>query len=666
MDQKDTFLLAKGNQLNHINTQVSELDSIHSALARAAARRRWLRGWNGLWRGLFAGALLWLVALAVFKFAPVPFSILPWTAAFAAALTLAGFLHGWFHKPTLQQTARWVDDHQRLQERLSTALELGASGSAEAWRALIVTDAARFASKLDPRKLIPFHLPRVTRWTLAVLALSAGLGFLPEYRTQAFLQKQQDAMAVKQAGQILLDLTRRNPERREPLLPPTERSLQAVQELGLKLDKVALSRSDALKDLASVTEKIKSGQKELGLQNPAFKSLEKAAREAGRSSDAAAAQRQMEALQKSLGESAETPEAIEKLAAQLHDAEKALANMPQGDTPGASDARHQLSQSLSDFAKQARDMGQPLPDLESAIAALQSGQLTTLRHDLDAATTDLDKLKDMAQTLQQLQQQAGHPGKDLPEQLQFGQADAAQGTLKNMIDKLKSGTLTPEEAAKTLDEVARSIQPAAPYGNAADFLKQAAQQLRADDKQDAAQSLASASKELDKIMSEMADAQALAGSLAALEKAEACLGQAHGQGSHSHRGASSMIASGAGGHGGVGGWTPDDSQLYPEMSSSWDNTGIVRPDSNPRGPTDRGEPQLADDLNPAKLNGQLTPGSPMPSISLKGVSIKGTSSVEFQQAAATAQSDARSALNQDQVPRAYQGAVKNYFDDLKK
>ena len=55
----------------------------------------------------------------------------------------------------------------------------------------------------------------------------------------------------------------------------------------------------------------------------------------------------------------------------------------------------------------------------------------------------------------------------------------------------------------------------------------------------------------------------------------------------------------------------------------------------------------------------------MPSITLKGVSIKGQSTVEFQQAAAAAQSDAQSALNQDQVPRAYQGAVKNYFDDIK-
>ena len=59
------------------------------------------------------------------------------------------------------------------------------------------------------------------------------------------------------------------------------------------------------------------------------------------------------------------------------------------------------------------------------------------------------------------------------------------------------------------------------------------------------------------------------------------------------------------------------------------------------------------------------PGGPMPSITLKGVSIKGQSTVELKAAAAAAQSDAQSALNQDQVPRAYQGAVKNYFDDIK-
>jgi hypothetical protein len=40
--------------------------------------------------------------------------------------------------------------------------------------------------------------------------------------------------------------------------------------------------------------------------------------------------------------------------------------------------------------------------------------------------------------------------------------------------------------------------------------------------------------------------------------------------------------------------------------------------------------------------------------------------VEYDNAAAAAQSEAQSALSQEKVPRAYQGAVKDYFDDIKK
>ena len=85
-----------------------------------------------------------------------------------------------------------------------------------------------------------------------------------------------------------------------------------------------------------------------------------------------------------------------------------------------------------------------------------------------------------------------------------------------------------------------------------------------------------------------------------------------------------------------------------------------------RGQTDRGEGALNDALKPTKVKGQFTPGGPMPSITLKGVSIKGQSKVDYEQAATTAQSAAQSALSQEKVPRAYQGAVKDYFDDLKK
>jgi polyhydroxyalkanoate synthesis regulator phasin len=259
--------------------------------------------------------------------------------------------------------------------------------------------------------------------------------------------------------------------------------------------------------------------------------------------------------------------------------------------------------------------------------------------------------------------------------LKFGQPDLAGQSLEKMINQLRSGKMTEEQAARMLDEISRAVSPAAPYGDASHHLHEAAQQLHSGDKSASAQSLAAAAKELEKTMAQMEDAKAIQGSLDALNKAELCLASHTKWGECPNCGDCSGQCLSAGhclrlgkGHGGrgVGTWTDDDSQLYPKMSGLWDNSGFNRPDTDPRGLTDRGDPQLADNLAPTKLHGQISPGGPMPSITLKGVSIKGQSSVSYQEAATAAQSDAQSALNQDQVPRAYQGAVKDYFDDLKK
>jgi len=117
---------------------------------------------------------------------------------------------------------------------------------------------------------------------------------------------------------------------------------------------------------------------------------------------------------------------------------------------------------------------------------------------------------------------------------------------------------------------------------------------------------------------------------------------------------------------GVGTWAEEGAQWDGQMSQGWDNSGVERPDMDPRGHTERGEGELSDALKPTKVKGQFSPGGQMPSITLKGVSIKGTSKVTYEEAATAAQSDAQSALSQEKVPRAYQNAVKDYFDDLKK
>ena len=102
----------------------------------------------------------------------------------------------------------------------------------------------------------------------------------------------------------------------------------------------------------------------------------------------------------------------------------------------------------------------------------------------------------------------------------------------------------------------------------------------------------------------------------------------------------------------------------PDVYEMWDNSGVVRPNMEGKGKSERGEGAHNTALMPTKVKGQMSPGGQMPTITLKGVHIKGTSSVAYEEAVATAQSEAQSALSQERVPRAYQGAVREYFDDL--
>jgi hypothetical protein len=304
-----------------------------------------------------------------------------------------------------------------------------------------------------------------------------------------------------------------------------------------------------------------------------------------------------------------------------------------------------------------------MPQIDQAIQALAANNPDMLLKDLQAATQDLEKMRDMAKSLQQLQQQAEKLGKDLAEQLQNGQPELAQQTLQKMISQLKLDKMTPDELKKMMQEVSKAVDPAGKYGKVADHLKQATKQMQGGNQSSAAQSLTQASAELDKLMQQLADAQQMQSELDALNEASKSIGT--GQGWRMGRGPPRAGKDGQPG-GGVGTWADENATWDGATSAGWDNTGVVRPDEDSRGHTDRGEGELSDALQPTKVKGQFSSGGPMPSLTLKGVSIKGTSKIDYEAAATTAQSDAQSALSQEKVPRAYQGAVRDYFDDLKK
>ncbi|PYK62576.1 MAG: hypothetical protein DME21_05885 [Verrucomicrobia bacterium] len=642
---------------------MSEIQLIQSTLERTARRRRWQRGWRTFWQGLFAGAALWLFVLGLYKLRPLPEPTLTIAALTAAALMPIGFLIGFWRRPSLVETARWVDERQHLQERISTALEVVATSVAATWQHLVLSDAAGRVRDFDAGKSLPYHLPRIARWSLLLLVLGFTLGFVPEYRSKAYLQTKKEAEIIKDTGKQLAELTRRSLERRPPALEPTQKALDSVKELGDLLAKVSLTRTEALRDLASATERLKDQAKDLA-KDPALRKLEQAARSpSGRNTTSNAdLQKQIDSMQKQLGNPDATPDALDKLQKELQKLQQAAAGLP-GNDSASQQQKEQMSQSLSDLAKKAQELGLSLPSLEEAIKALQNSQIDQFLKDLKVAEVDLDKMQAMAKALQQLEMQQAHLGKDLAEQLDKGQAEAAMQTLQKMIDQLKKGNLTEEQLKKMLEEVDKAVKPGSQYGKVGDFLKAAVGKMQNSNKPGAAQSLADASDELKRLLDQLGDAQSMMAMMDALQKAQMCVGNCMGWAQ-----CQGPPRAGKGGRPGrgVGTWSDDDGwTTFPTMMDRWDNSGIQRPDMAPRGETDRGAGELSDALVPTKVKGQISPGGPMPSITLKGVSIKGQSKVGYTEAVTRAQSEAQSALSQEQVPRAYQGAVKDYFDDLK-
>jgi hypothetical protein len=265
-----------------------------------------------------------------------------------------------------------------------------------------------------------------------------------------------------------------------------------------------------------------------------------------------------------------------------------------------------------------------------------------------------------------MQQQAEKLGKDLEEQLKNGQAEAAAETLRKMIAELKAAKLSPEQLAKIANEAGKASKAGEQYGKVGDLLKKAAGQCQSGDKQGGSQSLAEAEKELQDLLKQMGDAQSLMAAMESLQKAQMCIGNGQCWSQCKSQGPPRVGKSPSKGGKGVGTWSENDAWAMPDsIQDLWDNSGLNRPDMAGKGHTDRdeGTPQ---GLTPTKIKGQMQPGGPMPSITLRGVSIKGDSKVQYSEAVAAAQSDAQSALNQEQVPKAYRNSVRDYFDDLKK
>ena len=622
-----------------------EKQVIDAKIAAAARRRKLQWGWQNMWLGLLIGVCLWLASLSVYKLAPVPQTTLLWAGVIGLALPLAGLLFGLAKRFAGSDTARWLDREIGLKERLSTAVEMSdISAKNSAWSALVISDAAKAAGKIEPGKLLPLRLPKVCHWTLLVLAACVGLGFVPEHRSQAHLDQQRDSAIIEDVGQNLTELTKLQVQLSPPQLEPTEDALESVQELGREFKRGKLVRDEALAKLSSLAERLRDQSSKLGYARTPNKM-----------------QRQLDELKKSLGDAKEAKlEQFDALKSKMDDVKDAAAGLPDPSSPEGQQARLELAQSMADLARMAEQMGLEMPNIDEALQALESSDIDQFLKNMDFAGEDLQKMEDLAKAMQNLQMQMAENGKTLGEQLENGQVPAAIESLQKMMGQLATAQLTPEQLEKMIQELQEALGPAEDYGECSKCLSDAKGKAKAGDKAGASLSLAEAAEELKKVLQR--DLENMMAALQNLERAQLAVGNCQSFGSCQKPGVGPSSKPG----GGVTAWGDDSYQLTPEdLAQQWDNSGFSRPGMDARGNTDRGPGKVPDDMVSTRIKGKINPKGSMPSFTLRGVSIKGSSKVQFQEAVTAAQSDARNALNQDKVPRAYRDSVRDYFDDLK-
>jgi len=643
---------------------MTELEAIQDAVRRAAQRRRLFFAWKALWKGVFVSSMVALATLSAFKLTPIPPDVLLGLLLTAVALPVIFGIIAWFKSPGMLETAQWLDHEAGLKERLSTALEFERGAHQDEWRQLILKDASRHATEVNPGRLLPISLPKVARWSLVTLLVGASLGFVPEYRSDQFLQEQKQQAAIEDTGKNLSRLAKRSLEQRDPMLPATEQSLSSVEELGKVFQKQRLSRAQALQDLAKLSDKIEDQAADLR-KDPAVQRIQQAARDAGTQGETAdGLQKQMEDLQRQIDNKDLAADDIKDLKKQLQKLQENAASM--GGSKGSKSNASKLSQmadNLSSLMDEAEAMGINPEDLKSALEALKNADIDKFLKDMDKALSNVEDMEKLAEKLGEMRRAMEQVGKDLKEQLERGQASTAISTLKEMQKKLQSGQMSEKEMQEMLNELSKAMDPADSYGECKSHLQKASNNMQGGNKQQAAQNLADAAKELQELMEKAGDLASLQEMMKALQASKMSVGNCQGWGQCYGPGGKSGQGKKPGK--GVGTWADDSLTGFFPNSGLWDNTGIEAQNLDPKGLSDRGEGTVRDDLTTTKVKGQFNPGASMPSITLKNVSIKGTSRIEYEEAVAAAQSDAQSALSQEKVPRPYQGAVKDYFDDLK-
>lgn len=579
---------------------------------RQARRRLWLNRWLralGWMLTVCAGSftVLVLVQRLVVPFSEPELVFTISAGALVAAAVLAALIWLWATREGLSVAAAQLDKAAGLKERLSSGLYCASLGeSADPFAQAVVADARRVARSVTPSLHLPIRLPRSANYAglgllvaLAVLWLFPNLDLAGAQQTQK--QQRQQNEAVQRTEAQVRPIMQQTLEKIREQSPALKNDLEGLEPFqNAQLSSPLDVRRDALKKIEQLSEKLQSKRDsaELAKVDEFKKMLRRLATEQKSTS--------------AVGQLAESLAKADFKAAQaaISALQKELSKTPA--TPQEQRQAEELKKQLELLAEKVnqiaandrkleeklRDSGLNADELRKALEKLKKGDLESVAKQLADKGLSKDQVSKAMQEIQKRCQAC-----NMASQLASKLGSAA-----------KSGG-SPGSAQQSQSELAG--------------LSEAGQQLS---------QIESMEQELKQIDSALSQADAARAQLGGACKVCNGTGQVDGRPCSACQG--SGMSQGRQGGMGRGGMGP--------------NPGLGEGGVAPLQQTDI---KRVAERTPVKTR----QGSIVSQQFVDGEQFKGEVSESFREAAISAQRQATDAVAREEVPRQYQGSVKQYF-----
>ncbi len=349
-----------------------------------------------------------VVGLLVPKFWPIAIDMKLWWMCWISGAALVGVLSALIitlaRRPTLLQAATEVDIRMKLNERLSSSMQLTSETQSTPIGQALIRDAQRSAERIDVRDAFAIKISPYQLWSLLPIFLAGLTLLIPNATPPQNSAGMLDPAALTQVKNSAQDLLEQVRKQRENLDQDDLEDAELFKQLESKLEELQKPQTkDAkkiLSDINQLKESLEKRRSELGSSEnlrknlAGLKSMEKGpAEKMADSLEEGEFEKAIEELEKMMSdlESGKmSPEMQEKLAKQMEQMAEALQQAVAEHQAAAKDLEKQIAEAeAAGDAQKVAELRKKLAENQAQVEAME--QLQQMANDMKAAQESLEK-----------------------------------------------------------------------------------------------------------------------------------------------------------------------------------------------------------------------------------------------------------------------------------